>query len=181
MRVKAGFSFVGILFLPLLAMLAATVAHAQDLPGAAQQRWTTYVNERFGFSVDVPTKGLVALEPPVNGDGQAWEAADGDVLIIAFGSHWSASSDSFSAYKALSRSFLISNNASVTYEAEKGDWFVHSGYLEDGRIYYDKAVALPDCDIAAHIHLVYPTALKSEMGGIVQRMADSLGPSVAMC
>lgn len=164
-----------------LALTATMMGWAAELSPADQQNWTTYSNARFFFSVDVPGDGIIALAPPENGDGQAWASADGLVEISAYGAHWSASAADFTGYEALERSFVVSDGASIAYRRLGDNWFVHSGYLSDGRIFYNKAVALPGCDIAAHIHLVYPETLKDVMDGIVERMARTLGPSVAVC
>lgn len=169
-------------FLALMgSLLAGVFTVAAEIAPADAQDWKTYTNARFAYSVDVPLSGFEPLPPPDNGDGQAWASADGLVEVSAYGSHWSATSESFDDYETLRRSFILSDDAEITYKRVTNDWFVHSGHLKDGRIFYSKTVALPGCDIAAHIYLVYPETLKSVMDGIVARMARSLGPAVAVC
>ena len=64
-----------------LAWLAAALSGA-----SADERWTTYVNDRFGFSLAYPADVFVMQPPPENDDGRTLVAADG-AKILVFGGY----------------------------------------------------------------------------------------------
>jgi hypothetical protein len=107
------------LALVLTLVLAAGAVEAQDFD------WRPYVNERFGYSIDIPAGFLYPLPPPENGDGLAFESADGQVSVAVFGSN-NALAWSFDDYlqAALAREDL----GRVTYQRKTEGWYVLSGY-----------------------------------------------------
>ncbi len=60
-----------------LAWLAAAVCGA-----SADERWATYVNDRFGTSLSYPADVLVMQPPPENDDGRTLVAADGGKILV---------------------------------------------------------------------------------------------------
>ena len=63
--------------------------------------------------------------------------------------------DTFSAYRDLLRSYLLADGAEITYEPERANRFVFSGYLADGRIFDDKTVIVPGCPVSANVHIAF--------------------------
>lgn len=169
----------GILALGLL-LVTAGAALAEGIAPVGEQIWARYVNDRFGVSAEVPALGFAAAPPPANGDGQAWTAWP-NVEIAVYGTYWSVLADSFSGYRDMQRAFLEDDGAVITYEPERGNWFVFSGYLRDGRIFYDRTLIAPGCSIAANVHLVYPQDLRDPMDEITTRVSKSLAIDVSAC
>ncbi|MBU1174242.1 MAG: hypothetical protein KKH72_02485 [Alphaproteobacteria bacterium] len=164
----------------VLAGLLSGTALADGIAPADRQVWTRYVNERFGVFAEVPALGFAAEPPPENGDGQAWTAPP-DVEIAVYGNYWTVMTDSFAAYRDMQRGYLTDDGATITYEPERTNWFVFSGYLADGRIFYDKTVIMPGCDVSANVHMVYPRDQRTPMDAITTRVAGSLALDAGAC
>jgi hypothetical protein len=163
-------------FLSLAVSAVAIEAGAQGLD------WRPYVNERFGYSVDIPAGLLYPLPPPENGDGLAFESADGQVSVSVFGSNnaleWSVD-DYFRA--ALAREDL----GRVTYQRKTEGWYVLSGYRPaptpnwTGEVIFYERVAIDGGGSAiSGLSILFPPSLKDFMDPIVTRMSRSLTPPV---
>lgn len=137
--------------------------------------WTAYKNPRFGTSVDVPVGNFAANQPPANGDGQSWTAADGKSHISVYGGFMVSTAETFAGYRDFSRKVEREDGVKITYEAGKGDWFVLSGF-RGSDIVYMKAVLSRRCSpfVVNHIYLRYPASKRAEFDPIVTRMAKSL-------
>ena len=136
---------------------------------------TAYANPRFNFSVDVP-RGLVRLPPPDNGDGQTWRSRDGQVRLLAWGSYGPGVLDipRLADYAAYMVKAQQDDGGRVTYkrllgEREGNGSFVLSGFLKDGRIFYEKT--LVRAGQAATVRVEYPVSARP--------VWDSLGAEVA--
>jgi hypothetical protein len=164
-----------------LALLVALVNAAGAVEARAQDLdWQPYVNERFGYSIDVPAGFLRPLPPPANGDGLAFESADGQVSVAVFGSNnalgWSFD-DYFQA--ALAREDL----GRVTYQRKTDSWYVLSGYRAapashwTGEVIFYERVAIDSSGSAiSGLLILFPPAMKEFMDPIVTRLSRSLTP-----
>jgi hypothetical protein len=161
-------------FLFLAASTFAFAAEAQDLD------WRPYVNARFGYSVDIPAGFLYPLPPPENGDGLAFESADGQVSVSVFGSN-NALGWSFDDYfrAALAREDL----GRVTYQRKTEGWYVLSGYRPaptsnwSGEvIFYERVAINAGGSAISGLLILFPPALKDFMDPIVTRLSRSLTP-----
>ena len=71
----------------MLTAAAALAWLAAALSGAsADERWATYVNDRFGTSLSYPADVFAMQPPPENDDGRTLVAADG-AKILVFGGY----------------------------------------------------------------------------------------------
>lgn len=160
--------------LAFTGILAASAARADELD------WETYVNSRFGFSVDIPAGFLLPLPPPPNGDGLGFENAERTVAASVFGA-MNALELTFDEYYqgALDDPQL----GRVTYKRKTDRWFVLSGYRTakgpDGpqEVIFYQRLAIDDAGEAiSGLNIVFPPAMKQTMDPIVTRMSRSLTP-----
>src|SRR5262245_14304748 len=78
-----------------LCVLALMTAPLVTL--AAASDWTTYVNDRFGATADVPA-GYKAGEAPENNDGLRFISPEGDATIAIWGAFATVTDESFADY-----------------------------------------------------------------------------------
>jgi hypothetical protein len=156
----------------LFTLISAGAVEAQNLD------WRPYVNERFGYSIDIPAGFLRPLPPPENGDGLAFESADGQVSVSVFGSN-NALAWSFDEYfeAALAREDL----GRVTYQRKDDSWYVLSGYRPaptskwTGEVIFYERVAIDSSGSAiSGLLILFPPAMKEFMDPIVTRLSRSL-------
>lgn len=139
---------------------------------AAAAGWTTYVNERFGATADIPA-GYKAGEAPENDDGLRFTSPQGDATIAVWGALATGSEESFADYAERLVSYDKDDGWTVSYTAGKGDWFAFSGSKAD-RIFFEKIIQACKGDIANHVRLEYPAARKAEFDPIVAHVTKSL-------
>ena len=158
------------------AMLAAALVWlAAVLAAGAEERWATYVNDRFGASLSYPSDLFVMQPPPENDDGRTLIAADG-AKILVFGGYNVANETP--ASKRASLSGL--DYAVVTYNASGRNWFVVSGQRAIGSvksIFYEKYIVSAASETIHSLIISYPDALKARYDPVVDRIAASFaGP-----
>lgn len=149
--------------------LLFAIALCAAASAAAQDRWTTYANPRFGTTIDFPTDLFPQRDPPPeNGDGQAFRSRDGRARLAVWGSY-NASSDTPESYLQ-----GIAKSEGATYRRVTASYFVVSG-LRDGDIYYQRCnfAARPD-DTIHCFEATYPAADKAAMDAIMPRLSQSL-------
>jgi hypothetical protein len=154
----------------ILAWLAAVLSGA-----AADERWTTYANDRFGTSLAYPAEIFAMQPPPGNDDGRTLVAADG-AKVLVFAS-FNAMEDTLASKRA---SLIGPDYAATTYRATGKNWFVVSGHRAiDGvdSIFYEKYIVSAASDEIHSLIVTYPAALKPRYDPIVARLAASFaGP-----
>lgn len=153
-----------LLRLILMTFLAVSPAMAAD-PG-----WAPYVNARFGTAADVPAGLLSPLPPPDNGDGMAFESADGAVRLTIFG-RYNVFDRNLSGLKGADLD--DGGYSDVTYQTRGDDWYVLSGY-DGGRIFYRKVLLSADGEVVHTLQLDYPPEERDTWDPLVKHIADSL-------
>jgi hypothetical protein len=153
-----------------LAWLAAVVCGA-----SADDRWTTYVNDRFGASVSYPADVFVMQPAPKNDDGRTLLAFDG-AKILVFGGY-NAASDTLASKRA---SLTGADYGRISYNATGKNWFVVSGHRMIGgvdSIFYEKYIVSAASDTIHSLIVTYPAKAKNGYDPIVDRIAASFaGP-----
>ena len=153
-----------------LAWLAAALSGA-----SADERWATYVNDRFGTSLTYAADVFVMQPPPENDDGRTLVAADG-AKILVFGGY-NVANDTLDSKRA---SLSGRDYAFTTYRATGKNWFVVSGHRSIGgvdSIFYEKYIVSAASDTIHSLIVTYPAALKARYDPIVDRLAASFaGP-----
>lgn len=162
----------------LLAVLA--IGLPVLTPGALAQAslsWRTYVNARFGYSIQLPL-GLFEVEAgSENGDGLRLVETGGLAQIEVLGSQNAegATPETFAAF--LSDADRV---RTVTYRTGGSRWFVLSGYYEqepsesEELIFYTKYLFNRDHTAFAAFEISYPRSQKARFSRIVTRIEKSL-------
>lgn len=122
-----------------------------------ENKGTYYKNERFRFSVTVPSD-FVAEPDPENGDGRSFKR--GSSTIIAYAGYC-GSFDEVLAF---------GGSSSDTYVTHKDNWAVWSG-VEDGLFYYKKTIFKNER--AYSVYFQYPESEKAEFDDIIKSVLDS--------
>ena len=153
-----------------LAWLAAALSGA-----SADERWATYVNDRFATSLSYPADVFAMQPPPDNDDGRTLVAADG-AKILVFGGYNVAEETLASKRAALKGP----DYARTSYNATGKNWFVVSGHRAIGgvdSIFYEKYIVSAASDTIHSLIVTYPAKLKARYDAIVDRLAASFaGP-----
>jgi serine/threonine-protein kinase len=142
----------------------ATIAAASD--------WTTYVNDRFGATADIPVS-YKAGDAPENGDGLRFTSPDGDATITVWGALAKVMDETFADYAKRLVGYDTDDGWTVSYSAGKKDWYAFSG-SKAGRIFFEKLIAACKGEIANHVRLEYPAARKNEFDPMVAHVTKSL-------
>lgn len=98
-----------------------------------QNRYKTYNNARFGYSISYPANLLTPQGEAENGDGQIFSGSGAEMRV--FGSNMLLNETLRREYNAI----LEEKGASVTYKVFRNTFFVVSG-RENGRIFYQKTM-----------------------------------------
>jgi hypothetical protein len=153
-----------------LAWLAAAICGA-----SADERWTTYVNDRFGTSLSYPADVFVAQPPPENDDGRTLVAFDG-AKILVFGGY-NVDNETLASKRA---SLTGPDYARTSYNATGKNWFVVSGHRAIGgldSIFYEKYIVSAASETIHSLIVTYPAKSNARYGPIVDRLAASFtGP-----
>jgi serine/threonine-protein kinase len=135
----------------------------------AQERWTTYHNDRYGVTIDYPGR-FKPGRPPDNNDGLSFTASDGAVLRV-----WGSFNIDELDIKALEKDISEGREAGerITYRASGKNWFVLSGTRGD-TLFYSRYVLSHRGEVRNAFEIVYPAALASAYSPIVTRISKSL-------
>jgi len=153
-----------------LAWLAAAACGAN-----ADDRWTTYVNDRFGTSLAYPADVFAMQPPPENDDGRTLIAADG-AKILVFGGY-NVDSETLASKRA---SLTGDDYGRIAYNATGKNWFVVSGHRAIGgvdSIFYEKYIVSTASETIHSLIVTYPAKSKARYDPVVDRLAASFaGP-----
>jgi len=156
----------------ILTALAGLAMAPQALAQTAADRWSDYVNARFGTAIVYPANRFSPDPPPENDDGRTFRAQDGAVLLV-FGQN-NALEDTVASLEAGKTG---EDYAQVTYRARGASWLVLSGFrdIEGTRsVYYEKTLFSRTGAVLHTMILTYPEARKSRYEPIIARIAGSL-------
>lgn len=141
-----------------------------------EEAYESYVNERFGFSVEYPSS-FEADYMPDNNDGI--EVHDDSAVIIASGSHAGITEDdstfikdaeSIKVFYDKALSDLEEEGYSISYKKLDDDWYVIS-YFDGTNNVYEKSIM--DDDFIANLSIEYPADLQEDYGPMVERVSDT--------
>jgi hypothetical protein len=144
-------------------------AVAQPRATSTPETWKTYFNDRYGTTIDYPTR-FKPGPPPDNNDGQSFTADDGAELAV-----W-GSLNALDHDVAGLEAFLRENpkeGETITYRAAGKNWLVLSGTRKDG-VFYARYLFSHKSEVVNAFRIIYPAALASAYGPIVARLAKSL-------
>lgn len=136
------------------------------LSGAASAY--TYTNPTFGTSATFPAQAFPRIEPATP-EGQVWRSDAGAELVVYAieDPEWSTPRELVRWRKSLDE---------VTYQRTGSNWAVVSGFLKDGRIFYERYILRGR--LAHSVSVRYPEALRDPYDGLLKSITESLrGPS----
>ena len=152
-----------------LALTFAIGACASTDAAAAQERWATYTNPRFGTTADYPADIFsVRDRPPENGDGQRFRSGDGRAQLSIYG-QYNVEADTPKSYL---EKFV--DQQGISYRRVTKRFYVVSG-SRDGDIFYQRCNFPANLDgIIDCLNVSYPAQEKTTWDPIVTRLSQSL-------
>lgn len=172
---------MGLTALP--ARSASTVPRI-DPPSEALQRvqatptaTRSYVNQRFGFSLQYPPVFTQQDPLPADGSGARFATANGSAWFLAYGRRHPPG-PSLAEVLREEEALFQEPGATVTYRRRGESWFVLSGTREatpggERRIFYYRVVVSRDATVTNVLRIDYPFARKLAFDDAVTLMSRS--------
>jgi hypothetical protein len=135
----------------------------------ADENWTTYKNERFGYTLYYPAAIFDTAEAREGGAGQNFVTRDGRTKIVVFGT---LNSENFSPQEY--RRVILNEFGGydkMDYSPSGQSWFVLSGFRGDN-IYYQKVMFSCGNKVINVFSMTFPTAEKSLYEAYIETMED---------
>ena len=127
--------------------------------------YSVYTNPRFGFSILYPT--FLSPEPePENGDGRVFSNDNGEQICV-----FAQQNIMNYSIEELQQMCENSIDGTITYSAQKDNWFVLSGINSEDNIYYIKTILSNDIEYS--VSLTYPQDKKQLYNEIVNEVTKS--------
>lgn len=139
----------------------------QELNTGSEEKFKTYVNERFGFSLSYPHY-LKPAPTPQNGAGMSFHADD-DSLSVSAQAHFLHEN----TLSTMWNDALKAYGKSVTYKVKRNNWFVVSG-VDNGTEYYHKLFVKGKNWVSFTI--TYPHSQRQKFDPIVGQIAKRFIP-----
>jgi hypothetical protein len=166
--------------LPVLLIVAALVlaggaaepVAAKDKP-KDEDRWVTYDNPRFGYSLYYPSAIFDAQETPEDRKGRTFASKDGRAKIVVFG----AINDEELSPNEYRRVLLeeFGGYDKLDYQPLGKTWFVLSGFRGEN-IYYQKVMFSCANQVINVFSVTFPTDEKPFYEGLIEIMEDRFRP-----
>lgn len=145
----------------ILALTGAAVAAGNPIH---------YVNDRYGYQLDLPD-GFGPVREADNGDGGVSRSSDGQSQLSVWGANLLL--DPLSGDVAQRIEGMQQEEWEITYRKVTGRWASWSGE-RNGRIFYSRAILLCHEDQAGYFQLEYPAERREEFDPVVSRLVKSL-------
>lgn len=143
------------LFLALLTFASQTFA---------QQKWATYHNARYGYSISYPADLLKAGGEADNGDGQRF--SNRSVGMSVYGTQMLLNETLLQEFND-----VVEKSESVSYKIYKPNFFVVSG-TDDNRTFYQKTIARPDGTFIT-FYIQYPSSKRAVYDKLTAKIVKS--------
>lgn len=153
-----------IAYLPLLFLLFAPTL-------SAAEPFQTYVNPRFNYSIEYPSRLLIPRGDAPKGDGQIFASEDLQAQMIIYGTPNVAEQSIKDLFEQEARDVVTPKiSKRVTYKRLKDDWFVISGYIGP-KIFYQKTFL--SNDMFKTFYIEYPENQRGIYDPILSRLGKS--------
>ena len=159
-------------FAALCLVLINVISLAQAAPRhkpTPTEAWTTYKNERFGYSLYYPAGLFSPGQPPDNGSGMTFTSKDGGAKIVVFGVHNGDKLSPTEYRRVLLQEF--GGYDKLDYSPIGQTWFVLSGYRGEN-IYYQKVMFTCSGNVISVLSITFPTAEKPFYESMVELIED---------
>ena len=153
----------------LIAGTAVSSAVPKHVP-QAEERWISYKNARFGYSLYYPSALFEADPPPENGGGLTLTSEDGSAKSVVFGVHNSEDLSPKEYRRILLEEF--GGYDRLDYSPVSKSWFVLSGYRGE-TIYYQKVMFSCRNKVVNVFSVNFPTAEKPYYERLIEIMEDN--------
>jgi hypothetical protein len=136
--------------------------------------WRTYTNERYGFSLVIPSHVLAVEKKSDAGDGLVFASKDGETRLLV-GALKNADARTTSSYQdyIAQQSYA---DYTITYRRGGDSWFVLSGE-GNGKIFYEKVMFSCSSVLISSFALIYPAEQRRTFDPIVEKIEDSFRPA----
>jgi hypothetical protein len=158
----------------LLCALGGEVAAAQAQAAA----WTTYRNERFGFSLSYPSHTFKETRTSQGGDGVLFVAPESGAKLLV-GLFQNAQGYTVKSYQEYVARHSYGSYR-LDYNKRGGTWFALSGEGH-GTTFYEKVLFTCGGRWITSFAMLYPTAQRHTFDPIVERMEDSFAAGSKQC
>ena len=151
-----------------LALIFAIGICASIDAAAAQEKWATYMNPRFGTTADYPASIFTVRDPPPeNGDGQSFHSSDGRAQLSIYGA--------YNVDDDTPKSYLEKHaDQDISYRRTTARYYVASGTRND-QLFYERCNFHEGAnDIIDCFFVTYPASEKAVWDPIVTRLSKSL-------
>lgn len=143
-----------------------------SLTALGQTNYETYVNSRFGYSIEYP-KGVLKPQPEAeNGDGRVFLSKSGTAELRVWGQYNALENTLNEKYQE----DLEEYGSGVSYKVLKSGSYVISG-IKGGKIFYQKTLLKGDGTDSGSIYytftMKYRKSEKAKYDPIVTRVAGS--------
>jgi hypothetical protein len=162
-----------IAFFFLSALFSAGVFSVDAAQAQSRERWATYQNERFGYTLSYPSSVFTPQPPPANGDGQTFLSKDRRAKVVVYAT---VNDERFSPQnyrQTILREF--GGYDQMDYSPRGKTWFVLSGFRGD-TIYYQKVMFSCGERVITALSVTFPRAQKPFYEGLIERMEDNFKP-----
>jgi hypothetical protein len=157
----------------LLTSLFASLAVGQAVAREGSAAWTSYRNERYGFSLQYPSDAFAPERTSEAGDGTVFSSADGQAKLLV-GALPNEDGVSVASYQDYVQRHSYAGFA-VDYRPLGSTWFVLSGD-GSGKTFYEKVMFSCDGRLINSFALIYPTADKRRFDAIVEGIQATFRP-----
>lgn len=135
-----------------------------------------YCNERFKYCIDYPAN-FIGRQESANGDGQTFVSFDKKATITTYGFLVQENSNFKDNLDIRYNNIL--KNKNVTYKVKTKDFFIVSGFENDGKIFYQKSKKskdyyTPENEIVKTVEIVYPRSQTKIYNDYCKKISKSL-------
>jgi hypothetical protein len=136
----------------------------------AQSSYLNYCNTRFNYCITYPEAKLNQQPESQNGDGRVFLSKKGTAKVTVWASNAMDVMEPDLGFKSVYIGSAYSKD--IRYEVVKKDWFIISGYTEDGLIFYQKTILKNG--VIATVLLEYPNEERKDWDKECGKIAGSL-------
>ena len=144
---------------------------AKSVPVSGEnQTFKTYSNARFNYSIDYPDSLLIPQNESANSDGQTFQSADAQALLLVSGSYNALDETIESRFRKELAAAEQDGTRAITYQRQKSNWYVTSG--DEGiNTFYQKTMLKNGVFI--EFRLTHPKAAEKSFDPVTTRISRS--------